>query len=263
MITRLSAIAAVSVFVVVACSSPQQKADEARDLTLAPVDETAAVFNDQPQEEPARVGLSDRETVAQSDPVAVLPAEPETDPLAEPELEAGARPTEPATFAEPPAPPTLAKGRRLNLNLLETINTADKGVGDPVSATIRAPVFSNDGDLVIPAGAVFRGTIAEVDASDGRVELEFTTVAFNDAEHEIEGVTATVREESETDDQADDRTRIGVGAGTPIVDTRGQGIGRSPDGPVIVITAGTGISCDAPPGFFPFGTSSFRRVWSR
>lgn len=261
MIKRLSSTAIFAVMAVAACSGPQENREQARDLTLTPVDETLSVFNDRPQAEQLRVARSQSEVAVPYVPMAIQPDRRDEDPAAEPEFEMGERPTEPATLAEPPAPPTLGGGYSLNLAILETINTGEQGLGSPVSATLRSPVFNEQGDLVVPAGAIFRGAISEIAASQGRVDVAFTSVEFNDGEYPVEAVTATFTDETEDSDVQDDRPGRGPGAGVAIADTRGEGIGRSPGGPVIVISGGTGGTCNAPPTIFPFGPSTFRRVW--
>ncbi len=265
MLKRLAS-SLVTVLIAGACSAPvpQDEPAEDRDLTLAPVEQTTPMFNDRAQAQPARIGDAPRATIAPRIPLATLPENRETNPAADPELEAGEQPTEPATLAEPPAPPSLGGGYSLNLAILETIDTGEQGIGSPVAATLRSPVFNEHGDLVIPAGAVFRGTITEVSPYEGRVDLAFTRVEFNEAEYPVETVTASVTDEDDESDQPSDDLAIGgLGTGIAIVDTRGEGIGRSPDGPVVVISGGTGVTCDAPRDFFPFGGWTLRSFWAR
>ena len=149
------------------CGADQS--DEAdRDLSLAPAESTMTVA-DVPEDQPAE----------QPRPPARAPSPP-TAP----------RPARPA-----PAPrvPTLEVGTRLTLYAADTLTSRHNKTGEPVRALITTAVLDPQGSEVIPAGAVFLGTItdiapAESPGGQGRMAMTFHAVEYGGVAHPLTAV---------------------------------------------------------------------------
>jgi hypothetical protein len=59
---------------------------------------------------------------------------------------------------------TASVGTTFAVTLNETLSTETNQVGDMFTATLEAPIRSVDGDVVVPAGAVVRGRLTQVEA---------------------------------------------------------------------------------------------------
>ena len=131
-----------------------QQTQQGRDLSLAPAESTARL-SDQPAAQPP----------------AAQPAAPPT----------ATQPKPPA--AKPVAPATLATGTTIDLVASDTLTSRHNKKGEAVTATTASAIRSKDGRQVIPAGAVFQGTISDIapaehPGGEGRLVLTFTRVSF-------------------------------------------------------------------------------------
>ncbi len=199
--------------------SGQQEAQQGRDLSLAPA-ESVAALNDQPAAaaQPAQ-------------PAAAQPA-----PVTQPK-----RTTTPTKARPKPAPASmLAEGTTLGLTATDSINSRHNKKGDPVMATSAADVRDAQGRVVIPAGAVFSGTVSDIapgNPGGGRLVITFNRVGFG-------GKTYAVQAQVE----AMDTTRQGrgitagtaakVGAGAVVGGIAGRLIGGNKTGTAVGAAAG-------------------------
>jgi hypothetical protein len=141
--TRLNSVAAVLGFTLLgaACANEQragQSADStARNLTLAPAESSAAL---------------------RDVPVPPATAQPQVNPRTPPPTP---RPTTPAKPAAPAAL-VLPAGTHADMAATDTITSRTAKAGDPFTARVVDDVKNTAGQVVIPAGAMVHGTIAEV-----------------------------------------------------------------------------------------------------
>lgn len=166
---------ALTALAVMACGGDKQPpADQTmRDLSMAPA-ESVAALNDQPAQgqQPAA------QPAAQPGQNAMPPAAPRP---------AQTAPTRQATPSVPASPTTttrtVGEGAVLTLAASDTITSRQNKKGDTVVATSTAAIRDAGGNVVIPAGAVFTGTISDIapaphaDAA-GRLVLTFNQVEF-------------------------------------------------------------------------------------
>lgn len=164
---------------------------EGRELSLAPA-ESVLTLDDWPIEEPTppqpatgrgpEQGYSPppppaKEPVPTDEPVSI--GDPQRD--LEPELEA-------------PALPALSPGAVLSLWAGDTLTSRHNHKGEVVTATAAVPVTDEHGTAVIPAGAVFFGTIsdiapAESPGGEGRMVLTFNRVQFSGSTYAVQART--------------------------------------------------------------------------
>jgi len=122
--------------------------------------------------------------------------------------------------AESPAPRvpeyrevTIAAGTALPLEMTSTISSASAEVEAPVSAKLRNAI-TVDGETAIPAGAILRGNVTDVERSgrvSGRAHLSF---AFNEAtirgdREDLKTNPLTFEAEAT---KGEDATKVGAGA---------------------------------------------------
>ncbi|HWP37335.1 MAG TPA: hypothetical protein VNL18_07240 [Gemmatimonadales bacterium] len=175
---RWSVTTAVFVAAAWACGGGEQAGQDetARDLSLAPA-ESVATLSDQPATEPQ---------TTPSQPPAPRP-QPQTQPQTRPR-------TEPAQPPARPAPLSLEEGTTVELWAADTLTSRHNKVGEAVTATAGAPVRDSRGREVIPAGAVFLGTIsdiapAETPGGQGRMVLTFNRVQFGGKTYAVQART--------------------------------------------------------------------------
>jgi hypothetical protein len=87
----------------------------------------------------------------------------------------------------------LPRGTDLYVELDNRISTTRSRVGDPFSATVRHPVYAQNGARVVPAGAKIYGRVAGVDDSDHpgeavRIRLDFNRLAFGGRSYPFDAV---------------------------------------------------------------------------
>jgi hypothetical protein len=160
----------------VACGGEKAKQDEtARDLSLAPAD-SVTPLNDQP---------APGQAPATNPPAATTPARTQPTP-------------KPSTPSQPAAPRTTTltagEGTVMVLAANDTLTSRHNKRGETVTATLSEAVKDAQGRTVIPAGALFTGTItdlapAEHPGGEGRMVLTFTTVEFGGKSYAINART--------------------------------------------------------------------------
>jgi hypothetical protein len=229
---RTIAIAAVAAL---ACGGEKQPAADqtVRDLSMAPA-ESVAALNDQP---------------AQGQQPAPQPAAQPAQTTRQP---AAARPMAPAP---PPAAPgpvtrTVGEGAMLMLAASDTLTSRHNKKGETVVATCTADVEDAQGRVVIPAGAVFTGTISDIapaehPGGEGRMVLTFNQVEFGGQTYAVAARTdslGTVMKGRGV--TVGDAAKVGVGAAAGAI--AGRVIGGNKTGTivggVVGAAAGTGVA---------------------
>ncbi len=137
-----SSVAFIATAFLFACGdSAEESADDARDLSLAPAESLATALNDQPQ-------VEEQEQVEEQQ--QARPRRPE------PRRERETRPP------PPPPPPSLGAGTVIDLAAADTLTSRHNEQGEEVRAVASSALYGEDGREVIPAGAVFLGTISDL-----------------------------------------------------------------------------------------------------
>jgi hypothetical protein len=227
------AMAKVSVLVGVAATmwacgrgeSGQQAAQQGRDLSLAPA-ESVAQHNDQP--------------AAATQPAQPAAAAPRT---TQPKRTTTPRRT--TTTQPPPAPkpapaPMLAEGTMLGLTAVDSINSRHNKKGDPVTATAASDVRDSRGRVVIPAGAVFSGTISDIapgTPSNPRLVITFNRVGFGGNTYAVQATVDTMATTTQGRGVTAG-TAAKVGAGAVIGGIAGRLIGGNKTGTAVGAVAG-------------------------
>jgi hypothetical protein len=202
------------------CSKPDgaevaQQDSLGRDLSLAPVD-TSAALSDVPAELPP---AETRPAPAPAPPPAApKPAPP---PVSRPAAAAPSPSPAPAPApAPPPAPATrsLGAGTTLSLAAVDSFSTRTHKVGQTVTARVSQDVKDDNGRTVIPAGATVMLTITELAVSEnksdpGKLALRATRVTIGGESYEIDGASASVEHTLKGRGvQAGDAAKVGAGA---------------------------------------------------
>ncbi len=203
----------------------------ARDLTLAPVEstQTVAPIEDRPADPP----------VADPQPPSRPRPRPRTPPPPPPEDPPERDPDPPPP---PPAPPTVAEGTGMTIYASDTLTSRHNNVGDAVTAVIADPVVDADGKEVIPAGAVFLGTISDVapagsPGGEGRMVLTFNRVEFGGASYAVQARTGSIGTRMKGRGvTAGDAAKVGAGAVVGAI--AGRIIGGNKKGTAVGAVAG-------------------------
>ena len=171
--TRVTQIAvgalAGLVWLAAACAGDQQSSQSAdstaRNLTLAPAESSAAL-----QDVPVTQSASPAPAPRSAPPVA-----------------------RPAVPPRPPAPTTrtLASGTHFDMAAADTISSRTAKAGDPFTARVVEDVKNAAGQVVIPAGSVVHGTIAEVKSAPnpntpGTLTLAVSSVSVRGTSYPLE-----------------------------------------------------------------------------
>ncbi len=205
--------------------------DEARDLTLPPPPGISAI-EDEPEPEPARA------TPPPAPPPRERP-EPDVAPAPEPDPE-----------TEQPAPARLDAGTIISLRASDTLTSRHNEPGDSIRATLDGPVTDVNGEVIIPAGAVFTGTIADIapaerPGGEGRMVLIFDQVHFGGGVYTVEAGIDTVGTRMKGRGvTAGDAAKVGAGAVVGALAGRLIGGNRrgTAVGAVVGTAAGVGIA---------------------
>ncbi|MEE8117909.1 MAG: hypothetical protein V3T28_12445 [Gemmatimonadales bacterium] len=198
--------------------------DEARDLTLPPPPGISAI-EDEPEPEPER---------ATPPPAPPPPERPE--PVVAPAPEPDPEPEE-------PAPARLDAGTIISLRASDTLTSRHNEPGDSIRATLESPVSDVNGEIVIPAGAVFSGTIADIapaerPGGEGRMVLIFDQVHFGGGVYTVEAGIDTVGTRMKGRGvTAGDAAKVGAGAVVGAL--AGRLIGGNRRGTAVGAVAGT------------------------
>ncbi|UCG85114.1 MAG: hypothetical protein JSW71_14375 [Gemmatimonadota bacterium] len=233
---RVASVASVLIVLLSACIGSEPPVEDERDLTLPPA-ESVAVLSDEPavDEAPAR---SAHEVPVRSAQPAQLPREPTPPP-----------PLEPVADVEPAL--TLPQGTALELTAADTIRSRMSVVGDPVAATAQFDVRDEQGRIVIPAGAVFTGRVAEIESAGspggvGTLVLSFSEVHFGGNTYPIAAESDSLGFEMKGQGiSGGDAAKVGAGAVVGAV--AGRVVGKNTKGAVIggVVGAAAGAAVAA------------------
>lgn len=182
---------------------------EVRDLTLAPA-ESVATINDAPAVE------------AEPAPAPQPAPAPAPQPRPQPQPQPRPRPTTPTPTPQPqPAPrpsPTIAAGTAMTIYATDTLTSRHNNAGETVTATIAEDVRDANGTVVIPAGAVFVGTISDIapagsPGGEGRMHLTFNRVEFGGQSYGISAETTSIGSRMKGRGvTAGDAAKVGAGA---------------------------------------------------
>ncbi|MBI2072494.1 MAG: hypothetical protein HYW52_05450 [Gemmatimonadetes bacterium] len=198
--------------------SARETPEQGRDLSLAPA-ESVAQLSDRPAAQPA------------TQPPATQPAQP--------------RP-QPQPRAQPPAPrpepPMLAEGTTIELFASDSLHSRKNKKGDAVMATTASAFKDARGREVIPAGAVFLGTISDIAPAEspggqGRMALTFNRVQFGGKTYSVQAATDTLGTVMKGRGvTAGDAAKVGAGAVVGAV--AGRLIGGNKTGTAVGAAAG-------------------------
>lgn len=210
-----------------ACSGGAPEQDEdVRDLTMAPA-ESVSVLNDAPQPEP--------EPVAQPE---LPPPEPRPRPRTQQPTPPPSPAPEPEPMPEPPPPPAgLEAGTAFTIYAADTISSKNHEVGAPIMAMLTEDITDLRGEVVLPAGAVFLGTISDMSAGDGRVVLTFNRVEFGGVSYAVQGRVDSVGVRMQGQGvNAGDAAKVGAGAVVGAI--AGRILGGNKKGTIVGAAAG-------------------------
>jgi hypothetical protein len=221
----------IAALAALACGGEKPPADQtARDLSMAPA-ESVAALNDQPAQgqQPAP------QPAAQPAQTTTQPAAPKPSPAA-PARQPSA-PSRPATVTR-----TAGEGTMLMLAAADTITSRHNKKGETVVATSTADIRDAQGNVVIPAGAVFTGTISDIAPAGnanakGRMVLTFNQVEFGGNTYAVAARTdslATVMKGRGI--TTGDAAKVGVGAAAGAV--VGRVVGGNKTGTIVGGIAG-------------------------
>ena len=235
-VCRVAPYALLLSFAFNGCSGSEPPAEAERDLTLPPA-ESIAVISDEPLTEETLTPTRDETPIEQPEvehpaPAKQLPAPQEPPKEAEPDL-------------------ALRQGTTLELAAADTIRSRMSVVGDPVTATTFNDVVDERGRVVIPAGAVFTGTVAEIESAGspggvGTMILSFSEVHFDGATYPILAESDSLGFEMKGQGvSGGDAAKVGAGAVVGAI--AGRVVGKNTKGAVIggVVGAATGAAVAA------------------
>lgn len=189
--------------------------EQGRDLSLAPA-ESVATLSDRPAAQPA------------TQPPATQPAQPRTQP--------------PAPRPQPPAPLRLSEGTSIDLMASDSLNSRKNKKGEAVMATSASAIRDSRGRVVIPAGAVFLGTISDIAPAEspggqGRMALTFNRVQFGGKTYSVQAASDTLGTNMKGRGvTAGDAAKVGAGAVVGAV--AGRLIGGNKTGTAVGAAAG-------------------------
>ena len=146
-------------------------------------------------------------------------------------------PSQPAVDAPPdPAPderpaPFVASGSALTFAIDEAISTKSNVAGDPFSARLVTDVLGEDGEVLLPAGAVLRGRVTESTQSAASDQVAVIRLAVESVEvggetYPVVGLIEEMQVETEAKD-SNRRTAVKVGVGAAAGAIAGRVIGGS------------------------------------
>jgi hypothetical protein len=98
----------------------------------------------------------------------------------------------------------LPTGTDLYVQLDNRLDTRKGRVGDMFTATVRHPVYAQNGARVVPAGAKVYGRVAELDDSDYpgeevKIRLDFNRLAFGGRSYPLDAVITQTNIETSTE----------------------------------------------------------------
>ena len=200
--------------------------ENARDLTLPPPPAISAMEDD-PEPEPER---------------ATPPPPPPPPPRPEPVVTQAPEPVPDPPAAEP-EPARLDAGTIISLRASDTLTSRHNKPGDSIRATLDGPVSDVNGEIVIPAGAIFTGIIADIapaerPGGEGRMVLIFDQVHFGGDVYTVEaGIDSVGTRMKGRGVTAGDAAKVGAGAVVGAL--AGRLIGGNSRGTAVGAAAGT------------------------
>jgi hypothetical protein len=205
------------------------------------------------------------DTAAGVDPVPEPTAPPvRTTPRPQPRPQPN-RPPRPAPAPEPaprqpdPAPAPRAPrtvtnsvpvGTNVSVTLNETLSTETNRAGDSFTATVQQAILDADGNVVVPAGAIIRGRVTQVQKS-GRVgetavvNLAFESVSFGGDSYPLQASVVQAdpqRKSRESTGEQVGKAAAGAAAGAILGRVLGKDTKSTIKGAVIGAAAGTAIA---------------------
>lgn len=103
---------------------------------------------------------------------------------------------------------TVAAGKRIRVRMNETISSKTAAVGDTFTVTVREPVYSTTGAIVIPEGSEITGRVdsvtkAQKGGKPGSIDTSFTQVILpNGSKRAINGsLTELVSDDAKSDSE--------------------------------------------------------------
>jgi hypothetical protein len=145
---------------------------------------------------------------------------------------------------------TVPIGTMLPLALNETLSTHSNEPGDAFTATLTEAVTDRDGATLIPAGAILRGRVTQVQKS-GRVgetavlSLAFEAIRFDGRSYPLEATVVAANPERVSRESTGDqvgKVAVGAAAGAVLGRVIGGNTRSTIRGAVIGAAAGTAIA---------------------
>lgn len=212
------------------------------DSVPATFEDTAVALEPEPQPAPPPVRQTPR---PQPQPQRPAPSRPQPQPQPE---------TRAPDPAPPPAPRVVSRsvgvGTNMSVTLNETLSTETNHPGDSFTATVQQAITDSDGNVVIPAGAVVRGRVTQVQKS-GRVgetavmNLAFESVSFGGNSYSLDASVVQAnpqRKSRESTGEQVGKVAAGAAAGAILGRVLGKSTGSTVKGAVIGAAAGTAIA---------------------
>jgi uncharacterized membrane protein len=210
-----------------------QQAAVDRELDLAMAEDSLAEFGDvaaEGRDEPTEAGTDQapppRRSPPPATPTQTAPEERAPAPRQDPPQPSGPRYEEAA----------VAAGTGVRVSLDHELSTKDNQAGDLFTATLLAPI--TDGrQVVVPAGAKFRGEVTAVQASGGQgqqavMKIDFYEVSFDGQTHPV-SVTVTDANPTTKGRDSTGEKAAKIGAGAVVGGILGRVIGGNAAGTII------------------------------
>ena len=218
--------------------------DGDRELELALTADSALAYQD------TAVGVQPEPEPEAPPRVAVRPAAGQARTPAPPEARSLEREASPVGRAPGQVTATAGVGTTFAVTLNETLSTETNQVGDLFTATLPAPIRDAEGETVVPAGAIVRGRITQVDKSGhvgetGVIALAFESISFDGRSLALVGtvVKASPERKSRTSTGAQvGKVAAGAAAGAVLGRVIGNDTKGTIAGAVIGAAAGTAIA---------------------
>lgn len=124
----------------------------------------------------------------------------------------------------------IPAGTRLEVTLDQSLGTRTSSVDDEFSATVRAPVVAQNGQVVVPAGAKVTGRVTGLQKSEragqaAAIRLDFQRLTFGGRSYPFEAriVATDLEERSATRDETLRDAAAGAAAGAVLGAVIGEG----------------------------------------
>lgn len=145
---------------------------------------------------------------------------------------------------------TAGVGTTFAVTLNETLSTETNSVGDMFTATLQAPIRGADGEVVVPAGALIRGRLTQVEKSGhvgetGVIALAFESISFDGQSLPLDATVVKAnpqrKSRASTGSQVG-KAAVGAAAGAVLGRVIGKDTKGAIAGAVIGAAAGTAIA---------------------